>query len=211
MSTFAELKAKTSRKLIDPNGTAVSAANVGDAINDAIKFWKYKRFWFNEDTATTTLVIGSATIPNFPTDFLFEDEENGFVIPYNQISYTLKKKHPKVFDNISIQNALGLPFIYTWRNGVYSVYFNPNIAYTLNIYYIKNYVDLVNDADFNDFTVYADQMILYEALSHLNGEDRQDTTMGDSYFAKANREFQNLNARSLKQTATGSLTVETII
>ena len=211
MATFAELRTRVSRKLIDPSNTAVSVANVGDAINDAIRFWRYKHFWFNEATATTTLVVGNPVIPNFPTDFLFEDEDNGFVIPYQQISYTLKKKHPKEYDLESIQNAKGIPYIYTWRNGVYSVYFNPNIAYTLNIYYIKNYIDLSADADNNDFTNYADQLIVYEALSRLTGEERQDMDTGNSYSAKANREFTNLKQRSAKQAATGRLSIETII
>jgi hypothetical protein len=210
MPTFSQLKTKIARKLIDPNSTAVSLANVGEAINDAIRFWRYNPLWFNEATATVTLVVGDPVVPSIPSDFLFEDEENGFVILYNQISYSLKKKHPKEYDLTSIQNAVGLPYIYTWRNGVYSVYYNPNLAYTMNIYYIKNYVDLVADGDSNDFTNYADQLIVYEALSRLTGEDRQDTAVGDSYFAKANREFENLKKRSRRHSATGRLTVETI-
>ena len=211
MPTFKELRDKVARKLIDPNNTAISDLNVGDAVNDAVRFWKQKALWFNEAAATTTLVIGNPVIPNLPSDLLFLDPENGFVIPYNQISYTLKKKHPVEFDSISIEGAMGLPFIYTWRNGVYSLYFNPNIAYTLNIYYIKDYADLQGDNDTNDFLTYADQLIMYETLSRLYGEERQDMATGDTYFAKANREFANLKVRSKLQNATGRLIVDTII
>lgn len=210
MPTFAQLRAKVSKKLIDPNNTAVSVADVGDAINDAIRFWQYRRFWFNEASTTTTLIVNNEIIPGIPSDFLYEDEENGFVIPYANISYTLKKKPPKVLDGIST-NAQGLPFIYTWRNGQYEVYYLPNLAYTLNIYYIKSYSDLSADGDNNDFTNKADQLITYEALSRLSGEDRQDLQMDNTYAAKADREYKNLCSRTFQQTASGYLTVETIL
>jgi hypothetical protein len=211
MPTFAQLKTRVSRKLIDPNNTAVSASDVGDAINDAIKYWKYSRFWFNETTATVTLNVSDQVVPNIPSDFLYEDQENGFVILYDQITYTLTKKHPKEFDRISIQNATGLPSVYTWRNGVYTVYFQPNIAYTMNIYYIKDYVDLSADDDSNDFTTFADQLITYEAVGRLTGEDRQDSASGSEYLGRADREFKNLTNRTSKQTASGRLDVDTIL
>ena len=211
MPTFAQIRTKVSRKLIDPSNTAVSVADVGDAINDALNFWKQRPLWFNQKTATTTLVIGDPVIPGMPSDFLFEDSENGFVIPYQNITYTLEKKPPKIYDAVSIAGALGLPSIYTWRNGVYSVYYNPNLAYTLNIYYTADYTALSADSDNNDFTNYADQLLMYETLSRLSGEDRQDLQMDNSYAAKADREYNNLTMRSFRQKATGYLTINTIL
>jgi len=77
--------------------------------------------------------------------------------------------------------------------------------------YITDYNDLVNANDTNDFTAYADRLIMYEALSHLMGENRQDQTMENSYFAKADREYQNIKLKGNNQLASGDLTIDTIL
>lgn len=212
MPTFGALKTTVSRKLLDPSHTAVSASDVGDAINDAINYWKYHRLWFNEAFEQVTLTVGEGDITSLiPSDFLYEFPENGFVIPYDQITYALVKKSPQIFDAISVTAGYGLPYIYTWRAGSYNIYFNPQLAYLLNIYYVRDYVPLVADGDDNDFTNLADQLIIYEALSRLTGEDRQDLQMNNTYSAKADREFKNLQQRSFRQSGSTCLTVDTIL
>lgn len=221
MPTFAQLKSKISRKLIDPNNTAISAANVGDAINDAIRYWRYTRFWFNEKTAVLTMNVNDTYVlkdydpsmpntPYLPTDFLYLVPKNGFVINYNNLSYTIHPRPPQIFDAQNVR-GIGLPYIYTRRSNNYEFYFFPNIAYQLYVYYIKNYDDLVDDSDNNDFTNEADQLIIYEALSRLSGEDRQDLEMNNTYAAKADREADNLLKRTSLMTGSGELTVDTIL
>lgn len=223
MPTFAQLKTIVSRKLIDPNNTAISASDVGQAINDAIRFWRYRRFWFNESSTTLTMDINDPFVlgygntnssyplaPVLPSDFLEELPKDGFVIQYSNLSYTMNKVHPREYDNQNVRGQ-GLPYCYTWRNGNYEFYWYPNLAYTLSVYYFKNYVDLVSDNDNNDFTNLADQLVIYEALSRLSGEDRQDLEMNNSYAAKADREYSNLERRTFKKTASGKLSVDSIL
>lgn len=210
MPNFAQLKAIVSRKLIDPSNTAIAAADVGAAINDAIHFWRNRRFWFNEGSASIPLNAGNPLIPNLPADFWYEVPKNGFVIAFNGLSYTLRKVTPLEYDATNV-GGLGLPDCYVYRNGGYSIYPIPNLNYTLNCYYLKNYADLANDSDSNDFTNLADQLLIYEALSRLAGEDRQDEAMGNNYAIKADREYKNLVSRTSKQTETGTLAVQTIL
>lgn len=210
MPTFLELRKKISRKLIDPNNTAISDEDVGDAVLDAINFWKFQRYWFNEAKATTTLVVNQALIEGLPDLVLYELENNGLVIPYNNLSYTIYKKPPEIYDRVSV-NGVGLPYIYTWRAGSYYIYFLPNLAYTLNFYYVKDYIDLSNDTDTNDWTTNAYRLIYYDALSRLSGEDRQDSERGGIYWQKANLESENLKKRSTALAGTGQLTVDTIL
>lgn len=211
-STFLQLRTKVARKILDPLNSAVTDENVGDAINDALAYWKYRRFWFNEHHSIATLSVSVGNFTNvLPDDFLYEFPEDGFNIPYNNITYPLFKKSPQIFDTTAIANAVGLPYIYTTRNGNYELYFNPQLAYSLNIYYIQDQTPFANDSDTNPFSEYADQMLIYEAISRLIGEDRQDLQMNNSYWQKADREEKNLKQRTFKQTASGSLTVETII
>jgi regulation of enolase protein 1 (concanavalin A-like superfamily) len=93
MSTFAQIKASVSRKLLDPNTTAISGANVGDAVNEALDYWKKSQFWFNEGSSIATMVAGQSDFTALlPSDFQYEDQQNGFVILDGQIFYTLEKK-----------------------------------------------------------------------------------------------------------------------
>lgn len=222
-STFGTLKTKISKKLIDAGQTAISDADVGDAINDALHYWKQKRFWFNEAQTTLTMdvndpfVLGygnsNSTYPSapvLPQDFLYEFPEDGFVINYNSLSYRFLKVTPAQYDDQSIQ-GIGIPYIYTFRNGNYEFYFYPNLAYSLQVNYLKDYSDLVTTGDTNNFTAYADRLLMYEALSHLYSENRQDIEQGATYAAKAKREYDLLKMRSGTNVTTGRLTVSSIL
>lgn len=233
MPTFGFLQTKISKKLIDANNTAIAVSDVGDAINDAIHYWKFRRFWFNERQVTLTMDVNDPFIfmygqsnanypfaPVLPQLFLYEFPEDGFVIYYNNLRYTMNKKHPVIFDNQAIGSVTGpsstgsgagLPYIYTFRNQTYEFYFYPNIAYSMIVNYITDYADLVNTTDANDFTNYADRVIMYESLSHLYGENRQDQQQEGTYFAKADREYQNLKMRGFQMQESGYLDTENIL
>lgn len=231
-ATFGSLQTKISKKLIDANQTAVAGSDVGDALNDALHYWKQKRFWFNEGQATLTMdtsasldgsinsdpfVLGYGNTnsnfphaPVLPIDFLYEFERDGFVIPYSKLNYRFKKVSPAEYDDINI-GGIGIPYIYTYRNGNYEFYFLPNIAYSLVVNYVKDVPDMVNANDTNIFTVNADRLLIYEALSHLYGENRQDLEQDNAYAAKADKEARLLKKRTSNNNASGSLTVRSIL
>lgn len=211
MPTFGQIKQTVSRKLQNANLTSVSALNVGDAINDAIRFWRYRPFWFNQASVQLTLASGVQVISGLPSDFLFENPENGFVIPDVNCFYTLDKKPNFDFDNERFAQDVGRPYCYTYRRGQYEIYPMTDKSYSMNVYYTKDYTVLSADGDSNDFTNHADQLVVYEALSRLFGEDRMDAESGNNYASKAEREYSNLRMRTGKQQATGRLSVETIL
>lgn len=232
VTTFGQIQSRVAARLIDPNSVAVSLANVQQAINDAIFYWKNEKFFFNQKLIQITMdtsaaldgslnsdpfVLGfgntNSNYPNapvLPVDFLYEEPINGFVIPYNHLNYRLLKKPPAQYDAAMV-GGIGLPFIYTFRNGNYEFYFLPNIAYTLNVYYRKDYTPLVNLSDNNDFTNYADKLIEYDAVSRLLADLRLDDERADRFAARAGQEFRTLQSRSAKQNATGELSVESIV
>lgn len=222
-ATFGSLQTKISKKLIDANQTAVSGADVADAINDALHYWKQKRFWFNEAQAALTMDINDPYVlgfgntnaayphaPVLPSDFLYEFDKDGFVIPYSKLRYRFRKVSPAEYDDANIE-GIGIPYLYCFRNGNYEFYFYPNLAYTLTVNYVTDVADMVNDADTNVFTKYADRLLMYEALSHLYGENRQDTEQDSAYAMKADREARLLKTRSSNNNATGHLSVESIL
>jgi hypothetical protein len=237
-TTYGALQTKISKKLIDAGQTAIAGSDVGDAINDALHYWKYRRFWFNELQTTLTMDINDPFVfmygisnantvnypnaPVLPQEFLYEFPDDGFVIYYNQLRYPIVKRHPLVFDSLAVGainggaetpsgSGLGLPFMYTFRQQTYEFYFYPNLNYSLVVNYIEDYPDLVNSSDTNDFLNYADRLIMYEALSHLYGENRQDQQMEGSFFAKADREYENIKMKGFQQQESGVLTTENIL
>jgi len=211
MATFAEMQTAISERLLDPSNTAVSVANVAASINEAIGYWKFRRFWFNTASDSDTLTAQDPIIP-LPDDFLVELPMNaGFVIEYNDMRYPLIKKNPREYDEVYLANGYGLPTIYTLKAGVYYCYYLPDQAYTVRRWYLKTYDDLVDDSDTNDFTDNAANMLIYWALSKLYAELRQDDKMEAYYSARALDEYNNLQVRSEKANSTGHLTIHSFL
>lgn len=223
-ATFGSLQTAVAKRLIDPNNIAVSVGDVQQAILDAVGFWKPRKFFFNQATTTLTMDVndpyvigpqGSAVsgypgAPTLPSNFLVEDESNGFIIPYNNLRYRIEKKPPQLYDAANIA-GIGLPYIYTFRNGNYEFYWYPQIAYPLAVYYIKDYPDLVNPGDTNDFTAFAANLVIYEAVSRVLSDVRLDDARSEKFKARAEEEYDNIKGRSFKQNATGRMTTDTIL
>ncbi len=208
MATFGDMTTYVAKRLIDPNGTAVSSSDVQDAINDSIAYWKFRRFWFNEVSDTATLTAQSASFP-YPSNFLMPSvDDDGFNIQYGGVTYPLTKVSMQVYDALFLSNGYGLPRWYARiGNEQYQCYPIPSIAYTVNRHYLSDYPALVNPTDTNDFTINAARLIELWALGNLVTELRQDTTMGDYYRAASQNEYRNLRVRTDKENGTGKLTI----
>ncbi len=209
MATFAELKDRVSKRLMDESNTAVSTADVASAINNAIKTWAKKSFWFNEAHGTLTLATGATYITGLPTYFDYERPDNGFVISYAGSFYPLTKVKPEEFD-LANAGGSGMPSIYTYRNGIYEIYPYPDQSYTATVNYVKKYANLASASDTNDFTNEAEMLIVYDASARLNAELRQDLDMAGYYQNAAAFEYTQLLERTRRQAGTGSLVVDGI-
>lgn len=206
MSTLAELRTRISKRLLDKNNVAVSTSDVDLAINDAVDYWKQRRFWFNETSTTVVLTIDDPVIP-MPADFLFEITTGGFIIDYAQTRWKLTKVNLASYE-LNNTEGKGLPFSYTYKGGQWLMYYYPDQAYNLEITYIKDYDLLEDDSDTNDFTNLASRLIEYDALSRLQAEIRQDEKMEAYYTARAENEANNLFQRANKVSGTGMLIVD---
>jgi hypothetical protein len=210
MATFGQIQTYISARLLDPSNTAVSVSTVNSAINDAIRYWKFRRFWFNQGFSTQTLTTQSPIIP-LPDDFLVEVPEDGFVISYSNLRWPLTKSLPRQFDDVYLDNGYGRPTIYTRKQGNYTCYFIPDRDYTLFVYYLKLYDDLVNESDTNDFTDNAERLIELWTLANLHAELRQDDKMEAYYRAAAMDEFNNLELFTAKANPSGRLVIDSYL
>lgn len=204
------MQSYVSKRLIDPNGTVVAVSDVKDALNEAISYWKLRRFWFNEIHDKDTLTAQSPTFP-YPSNYLMPaTDDDGFYIEYGNVRYPMVKVEQSVYDALYLANGYGMPRWYArLSDDEYQCYPIPNIAYTVGRHYLKDYADLVNPDDTNDFTTHAARLVELWALATLITEFRQDVQMGDYYRTASQNEYRNLRLRTDKENATGKLTLET--
>ncbi len=211
MTTFAQMKAFVSKRLQDPNNTAVSSADVGDLINQALSYWKNVRFWFNEITDTTTLAQSNPAVP-LPVDWLVPSIDDCFVIEYSGIRYPLKKVSESQYNAMYLSNGIGQPWWYSKQaSDNYQVYPIPDRDYTLRRFYLKDYDDFVADGDTNDFSDNAAFLLQYTAAAYGSRDFRQDMAMYQAFMSRALDEEQNLLVTTRKDNATGSLTITSML
>lgn len=211
MATFAQMKTWVSKRLQDPNNTAVSSDDVGELINQALDYWKNVRFWFNEITDTTTLLQSNPSVP-LPDDWLVPSIDDCFVIEYSGIRYPLKKVSESQYNAMYLSNGIGQPWWYAKEASAgYQVYPIPDRDYTLRRFYLRDYEDLSANDDENDFSDNAQFLIQYTAAAYGSRDFRQDMDMYQAFMARALDEEQNLLVTTRKDNATGSLTITSML
>ena len=205
MANFSELKTDISNYL----GESYLDTQVGDAINRAIRFYQRRRFWFNEESTSITLTASDPVVPSLPSDFQYEIPDGGLVIVDNQSYYRLRKVGNAEYDANNTQ-GIGRPTMYRNRDSQLEVYFYPDQAYTLNLYYVKNYTALSADGDSNDFTNNAEELIKNKALAYLYETYRKDAEKAVYFRQVAKDELDDLLVESNNRTTTGTLVIEDI-
>lgn len=210
MATFGELKTQVSGRLLDPNSVAVSSSDVAASINQSIKYWKVHEFDFNKFKDSVTLTLQDGTIP-LTGDFLAPvDAEGAFNIEYSSQRYNLVKVSEDQYNAKWRGNGYGIPQIFARIGQSYEVFPLPDRAYTLNRHFLKDYTDLSDSSDTNDFTINADRLIMLWSVANLIAEFRQDEKM-ETYFRNAARdEAENLGVLTDKLETTGRLETENL-
>lgn len=211
MATFNEIVSRVNSRLKDPSNVDISASDVAATINDSITEWSKRRFWFNEFKETVTLVVDDPFLPTLPNSItpLFFFKQDGIVIDYAQSRWMVDKVSPEQYDEINVQGR-GIPYVYTQRAGRVELYWYPDAAYSAICRGVKAYapLTLADGSNTNDWTVYASDLIMYEALSRLMAEFRQDPKMEEYYSNRVLNCATVLQKQTNKNNATGRMDVK---
>ena len=210
MATLSELRTRIANKLSDGQLLRPNSAQIDQAVNAAIDFYENKYFWFQEALAALTTVASNGTLSGVPTDFKYQTHPNSLVLLKNNYRYELEHIPASQFDAIANDISEGLPRYYTYRNGAFEITPLPDDAYTVNLYYYKSYVDLVDDADENDFTTYTTRLIEYKTLLDLIEDYKPEDERQATYSRKVQEEFTNISNETYSRTATGKIVGENI-
>lgn len=211
MTTLGSVTTAIARRLLDENNTAVTLVEIREAVNEAIQYWKHKRFWFNSAEAALTIDEDDDSI-DLPSDFLVEIPRNALIIIESGSSYKVEKVGPVLFDARSSTSSTGRPSSFINRNGNLQITPAANQSYSGKLYYIKDYDDFATDgtadSTSNDFLNNALALVQSHALANLFAELRHDIEMESRYTSKAEMEYNNLLRRTNKALRSGSLTIE---
>lgn len=200
---------RVTSRLKDPSFTSVTRAEIIAVINKAIEFYTEETFFFNDFTETVTLTQNDPALPALVTNpnptLIFE--KGGIVINYAQNRWPLTKVAVNEYDVMNVEGR-GIPYAWTYRAGGWLLYYYPDAAYEAIIRGLKSYNPLVNDSDTNDFLNEGENMILYDVLSRLYAEFRQDDKMEPYYSARAESEKVRLKRKTHRLRRTGRLQIE---
>jgi len=166
MSTLVQMR---SRIADDLNRSDLNT-QIDLAINRAIEYYYNKeRFWFNETSGTFATIANQeayGTADGIPSDIA--------EIDYMQITLSSTNKpdlDERTFNWIQDRNvgrATGDPTDFAWYQNKIYLYLIPNQVRTITVFYKKTYADLSLDADTNDYTAYAEDLIEARATAWLN-------------------------------------------
>lgn len=211
MANLSQLRTRIAAKLSDGTLLRPNAAEIDQAVNAAINFYENKYFWFQEGFAALTTTAGVATLSTLPTDFKFQQHPNSLVLLNNNFRYELQHITGAELDAVSNDVSNQLPRFYTYRVGQFEVEPLPDQVYTVNLYYYKSYVDLVDDTDTNDFTNNAERLIEYKTLLDLIGDYKPEDSRYALYTQKVKEEFNEIENETYNRTSTGRISTENII
>lgn len=214
MPTLSQMSSTISKKLVDDSNVAVTSAQIKTAINEAITYWKRRALWFNEFEETITLTAENPAFSLSTNTPLYIFPKGGVAIDYSDQRYPLTKVSTSYYDRINAEFT-GLPFLWTYRNDGFEVYYYPDQAYSVIVRGIKDYTAFAtngdDDAETNDWLTEAELVIQYWALSRLHGEFRQDEKMESYYTARAENEYENLMKFMGEKVRTGTAQIHSCL
>lgn len=187
MATFLEMQ----QRIADDLDRTDLSTQIKKAINRAITFYLKEPFWFKETSATFSTVAGQKAYSS--TDTSITDIGRIYLVEsiLNSANYEVDEKDIKWIENMNPNDARGQPTDYAWWQNKFYIYLVPDAIYTMRVWYTKKYVDLSADADTNDWTTYAEDLI--EARARWWLYDR--IIMDDTQAGKAkNAEIEALGA-----------------
>lgn len=211
MATFGTIKTRIADRYKGSSGASF-LATIGTAINEAIEYYSYLDVWFREVTLSLTLTVGDGDLTAnaaWPTDFWYFDEDSAVRIYYASKRYAVTKVSPGEFDTSYNDASTGMPRIYREQSGKVELLPLPDQAYTCEIKYIKKYAELTDDANTNDWLVYAPQLIQARALSQLFlGQGHETGGMHDYWKRQEDEQLTELKRVNARRKATGNLQMD---
>lgn len=218
MATLAQLRTRILSKLDDGDVQHPTAAQVDKQINLTIDYYETDAFWFSEARTSLVATVNNNVLGGLPSDFKEFIMPDALAVVDSECIYPMIHMTPLEYDSIYVSNSSGLPRYYTYRNGQIEIFYAPDKAYVIKLFYRKFYADLVSDDDSNDFTNKCERLIEYKTLADCLRDYRADFERAAAYDspnskggAVVQNEYTKIKRETQNRTVTGELTTENII
>ena len=164
MATYATMQADIADELL--NQSALTSAQIKKAIERAIASYERRPWWFNTLSGTFLTVAGQEYYTTPAASFI----PNMIEIQSAMITVSGSKQRldPALFSDIEeAQTSNGVPTRYAMLTGQIRLFPVPNSVYTVTLGYVGRLAALVNAADENAWTTFAEELIRQAAKRRL--------------------------------------------
>lgn len=200
MSTLAQMRTNIANYL---NRSDLSA-EINLAINRAIEHYEKESFWFQETNGSFTTIANQqsyGTADGIPSTIKEIDLVKITLSSTNKpelIRWPFEK-----LQKIDVGAHTGQPYNYAWYQNKIWLYPTPNTAWSITVYYQKNYASLTVDADSNDWTTDAEDLIEARALWWIYKRILKDRESANDAAEDEILALKALQAKSNQLTGTG--------
>lgn len=175
MTTYATMRSRIADEMA--NDGDITTAQINYAIQDAIKYYERKPWWFNQKTGTFSTVDGQeyyssadlTDIPDIVQIIAATVTDSGIKSPMRAVDYVN-------IDDEQDGSVEGEPRHFAYFKEQIRLYPIPDAAYTVTLSYIYRLTALSDDADSNAWTTDAEELIRQSAkrriaLNYLQAEE----------------------------------------
>jgi hypothetical protein len=194
MSTLAQMRSR----IADDLDRSDLSTQIDKAINRAIEYYEKERFWFSEKIATFNTVANQknySSSDSIPTDIA--------EIDYVEVTVSGKefplylKPYPYIKEKQG-SDATGVPSEYAYYQENFYLWLIPNAVYTITVSYQQKYSELTLDADTNDFTTDAEDLIEARARAWLYARVIKDIDQAQIAKTEENEALAALREKTRK-------------
>lgn len=175
MTDYATMRSRIADELA--NDGDITSAQINYAIQDTIKQFERRPWWFNQKTATFATVAaqenyGSADLADIPNIVSIVSA----TVTYNSLKEPLRAVDYVTIDDEQDGTVTGIPRLFAVFKEELRLYPIPDDAYTVTLSYIYRLTALSADGDSNAWTTDAEELIRQGAkrriaLNYLNSEE----------------------------------------
>jgi len=200
MATLGEIKTSIADEINRDDLTTQIAAR----ITRAIDFYADTRFWFNEEIKTITTTADDEYVA-VPTGLRREDED-GVFITVGGFKYPLAKKDRTYIQYWqSSQNLKGQPVEYAYESEQWRLFPTPSQAYTITVLGIYDIDAPASDSASNDWTNYAEDLIVSRAKLLIARDILYDDDMARTAFVAEKEALTSLKSETSERTSLGQV------
>lgn len=175
MPTYADMRARIADELA--NDGDISTAQINYAIQDSIKLYERREWWFNTRLVTFVTSANGEYYVSSPTS-TFDDmiDVLSMVITNNGVKSPMYAVDSSEIDTVQTGTVLGVPRKYARISQKVRLFPIADAEYTIELAYTYKLDALVNDSDENAWTDEAEELIRQSAkrriaLNYLQADD----------------------------------------